>query len=103
MPYIRTQWQNEVTKLNARNLNNIEDGIEEALATASEAGTEADNANIKANKASQDIELLKNAVANIELTKENITNALGYIPASKDDVANQIGNIKTILATLVEV
>lgn len=84
MPYTRTQWQNEVTKLNAQNLNNIEDGIEEALATASEAGEEANKANIKANQASQDVEVLKNDVANIKITKENITNALGYTPSDGD-------------------
>lgn len=84
MPYTRTHWQNEVTKLNAKNLNNIEDGIEEALATASEAGTEADTANIKANKASQDIEILKNDIANIKTTKEDIEEALGYTPSDGD-------------------
>ena len=31
MAYSRTQWANEETQLNARNMNNIEDGIEEAL------------------------------------------------------------------------
>lgn len=84
MPYTRTQWQNEVTKLNARNLNNIEDGIEEALATASEAGAEADSANTKANQASQDIENLKTAISNIKTTKEDIEEALGYTPSDGD-------------------
>ena len=31
MSYSRTTWENEVTQLNARNMNNIEDGVEEAL------------------------------------------------------------------------
>lgn len=31
MAYDRTTWVNEETPLNADNLNNIEDGIEEAL------------------------------------------------------------------------
>lgn len=31
MAYNRTQWVNEETQLNARNMNNIEDGIEESL------------------------------------------------------------------------
>ena len=94
MPYTRTRWQNEVTKLNANNLNNIEDGIEEALATASEAGTEASNANTKANKASQDVEVLREEVSNIKITKENITKALGYTPSDGD--YNNLTNKPTI-------
>lgn len=31
MAYSRTQWVNEETQLNARNMNNIEEGIEAAL------------------------------------------------------------------------
>lgn len=31
MAYNRTQWVNEETQLNAHNMNNIEDGVEEAL------------------------------------------------------------------------
>ena len=30
MAYTRTNWQNEVTPLDANNLNNIEDGVEAA-------------------------------------------------------------------------
>lgn len=37
MSYSRTTWENEVTQLNARNMNNIEDGIEEALTAAANA------------------------------------------------------------------
>lgn len=32
MAYSRTTWVQEETQLNARNMNNIEDGIEESLA-----------------------------------------------------------------------
>lgn len=31
MAYTRTNWENNETKLNKRNMNNIEDGIEQAL------------------------------------------------------------------------
>lgn len=37
MSYSRTTWENEVTQLNARNMNNIEDGIQEALTDAANA------------------------------------------------------------------
>ena len=33
MAYIRTNWENNKTQLNATNMNNIEDGIEQALST----------------------------------------------------------------------
>ena len=36
MAYRRTDWQNEVTPLDAEHLNNIEDGIEEAMDTIEE-------------------------------------------------------------------
>lgn len=100
MPYTRTQWQNEVTKLNAKHLNNMEDGIEEALATASEAGKEADNANIKANKASQDVETLRGAISNIEITKENIIKVLGYTPSDGD--YNNLNNKPTIPSKITD-
>lgn len=91
MPYTRTQWQNEVTKLNSNNLNNMEDGIEEALAIASEASKEANNANIKANKASQDVEFLRSDIADTKVTKETIIKALGYTPLDGDynDLTNK--------------
>ena len=31
MAYTRTNWENNKTKLNKKNMNNIEDGIEQAL------------------------------------------------------------------------
>lgn len=31
MAYIRTNWENNKTQLNATNMNNIEDGVEQAL------------------------------------------------------------------------
>lgn len=37
MAYSRTTWVNEETQLNARNMNNIEDGIQEAMAEAADA------------------------------------------------------------------
>lgn len=33
MAYTRTNWENNKTQLNATNMNNIEDGIEQALST----------------------------------------------------------------------
>ena len=33
MAYTRTNWENNKTQLNATNMNNIEDGIEQALGT----------------------------------------------------------------------
>lgn len=73
MPYTRTQWQNEITKLNAKHLNNIEDGIEEALALASEAGAEADTVNLKVNQASQDIVALRTKTSQDITTLRNET------------------------------
>lgn len=40
--YSRTTWEEGVTSLSAQNMNNIEDGVEEALATADSALTKAD-------------------------------------------------------------
>jgi methyl-accepting chemotaxis protein len=75
MAYKKTKWVSGVTLLSAENFNKIEDGIEEAATTASEAGT-------KANKVSQEVETLK----------QNINN-----------ITTDIGDIKSILETLVEV
>lgn len=35
MAYSRTQWVNNLTPVNERNMNNIEDGIEEAISASS--------------------------------------------------------------------
>lgn len=53
MAYKRTVWVNNETKLNAQNLNNIEDGIVEAKESASEANSVASSANERANEALQ--------------------------------------------------
>lgn len=82
MPYTRTRWQNELTKLNARNLNNIEDGIEEALALASEAGAEVDTVNLKVNQASQDIVTLRTK------TSQDIETLKTEIPTKITDLEN---------------
>jgi hypothetical protein len=84
MPYTRKQWQNDVTKLNAENMNNIEEGIEEAIASSSEALQEATNAVLKANKASQDIEKLRQDINYVNVSKESIEEALGYTPSDGD-------------------
>lgn len=43
MAYRRTDWLNEVTPMDAEHLNNIEDGIEEAMDAIEEGLTEARN------------------------------------------------------------
>lgn len=40
MAYIRTEWENNQTPLSAENMNNIEDGIEEALGKIHISSTE---------------------------------------------------------------
>ena len=51
MPYVRTTWKNGETKLNASNMNNIEDGIYNAQETADTAQETANNAEEIANNA----------------------------------------------------
>jgi len=53
MAYKRTTWVNNETKLNAQNLNNIEDGIVEAKESANSATSAAEAANTRANEALQ--------------------------------------------------
>lgn len=53
MAYKRTVWVNNETKLNAQNLNNIEDGIVEAKESANSANSTAEAANTRANEALQ--------------------------------------------------
>lgn len=87
MAYSRTRWQNNQTKLNATNLNNMEDGIEEALSLGTQAGQAATNANTNANKANQDIQALTEAFNNFIITfvgtreEYETANKAGQIPS----------------------
>ena len=70
--YTRKNWVNDETKLNADNMNNIEDGIEEALANASTAQSAAESAQSSANKALQEN---KNLNDSFDEYKEKADNA----------------------------
>jgi hypothetical protein len=62
MSYKRTQWVNDETKLNADNLNNIEEGIVEATDSASRANEAAGTAHERANQAIQQLAQDKEAL-----------------------------------------
>lgn len=45
MAYTRTHWVNNLTQLNAKNMNNIEDGIEENIEHISQSDTKITSLN----------------------------------------------------------
>lgn len=61
MPYIRTNWVNNKTKLNADNMNNIEDGINQTTSSINKIDTKIDNINDKINilENKKDIEVIE--------------------------------------------
>lgn len=62
MAYIRTHWTNNLTQLNAKNMNNIEDGIEENTEHISQSDTEVASLKTRMLQAETDIEDVSDAI-----------------------------------------
>ena len=62
MAYTRTHWVNNLTQLNANNMNNIEDGIEENVEHISQSDAEIARLKTKILQAETDIEDANNAI-----------------------------------------
>ena len=62
MAYTRTHWTNNLTQLNAKNMNNIEDGIEENTEHISQSDTEIISLKTRMLQVEADIEDANNAI-----------------------------------------
>lgn len=62
MAYTRTHWTNNLTQLNAKNMNNIEDGIEENTEHISQSDTEIASLKTRMLQAETDIENASDAI-----------------------------------------
>lgn len=62
MAYTRTHWINNLTQLNAKNMNNIEDGIEENTEHISQSDTEVASLKTRMLQAETDIENANDAI-----------------------------------------
>ena len=62
MPYVRTHWTNNLTQLNAKNMNNIEDGIEENTEHISQSDAEITSLKTRMLQAETDIENVNDAI-----------------------------------------
>lgn len=86
--YTKTQWVNDVTKLNADNLNKIEKGIETATDEATSANSLANEAKLLANEALQKIVQTQDSIPT-KLSELEIDKELGV---NEDTVINLIAN-----------
>lgn len=89
-PYNNTVWINDVTKLNARNMNNIEEGIVQH---------DIEIANILAQLNTQGSSIAKNKLA-IETNKGNITKNAENIVKSDRNIAANKKDIDTMMGWL---
>ena len=62
MAYTRTHWTNNLTQLNAKNMNNIEDGIEESIEHISQDDAEIESLKTRMLQAETGIENANNAI-----------------------------------------
>ena len=62
MAYTRTHWTNNLTQLNAKNMNNIEDGIEENTEHISQSDTKITSLKTRMLQAETDIEDANDAI-----------------------------------------
>ena len=62
MAYTRTHWVNNLTQLNANNMNNIEDGIEENTEHISQSDTKITSLETRMSQSETDIEDANNAI-----------------------------------------
>lgn len=62
MAYVRTHWTNNLTQLNAKNMNNIEDGIEENAEHISQDGNEIASLKTRMLQVETDIEDANDAI-----------------------------------------
>lgn len=62
MAYVRTHWTNNLTQLNAKNMNNIEDGIEENTEHISQDDAEIESLKTRMLQAETDIEDANDAI-----------------------------------------
>lgn len=62
MAYVRTHWTNNLTQLNAKNMNNIEDGIEENSEHISQSDGEITSLKTRMLQAETDIEDTNDAI-----------------------------------------
>ena len=62
MAYTRTHWVNNLTQLNATNMNNIEDGIEENIEHISQSDTEIESLKTRMSQSEANIEDANDAI-----------------------------------------
>ena len=100
MAYKRTTWVNNETKLNAQNLNNIEDGIVEAKESASAANSAAEAANTRANQALQETINNKTGIDNLTTAFNNFI--ITFVGTREEyETANTAGQIPSGILVII--
>lgn len=74
MAYTRTNWINNLTQLNAKNMNNIEDGIEESIEHISQDDAEIESLKTRMLQAETDIEDTNDAIT-VEVSARQVADA----------------------------
>ena len=100
MAYKRTTWVNNETKLNAQNLNNMEDGIVEAKDAAANANASAISANERANQALQETASNKTGIDNLTTAFNNFI--ITFVGTREEyEAANKAGQIPSGILVVI--
>ena len=100
MAYKRTTWVNNETKLNAQNLNNIEDGIVEAKDAAANANASATSANERANQALQETASNKTGIDRLTTAFNNFI--ITFVGTREEyEAANTAGQIPSGILVII--
>lgn len=101
--YIRINWQDEKTKVNAKNLNHMEEGIENAYTLAELANTNMDTALQRISTVQSQVEQNSTDIDTIETTLEGVENVSEQVDKNTTAISKNSTDIASTKSTLTTV